>query len=150
MVALLFLACFLSLPKKFRLEGVFNTLNSVHEFWEVYLCGVVGILALTVLSLFGEFATAKNSALIEVISNKCRKGPAAAITLGLAFGYIGSLVPALLVILTSFYGYSFLGFYGIAIAILGMISTFPIQLSLQSLSPLALTASTSVKVANLG
>jgi len=87
---------------------------------------------------------------VESLAGKCRKGPAAAVTLGLAFGYLGSFAPTTIVILTAFYGFEFMGFYGIAVTILGIIATFPIQMALQSLSPLAISASTSVKVANLG
>ena len=105
MTAALYLCCFLSLPSNFKLQNIFYTLNNLHHPWEVYLCALVGSIVLLALSFFGEFATHKDLFPIQFLANKSRRGPAAGITLGLAFGYLASFIPATLVVITAFYGY---------------------------------------------
>jgi K(+)-stimulated pyrophosphate-energized sodium pump len=110
----------------------------------------VGILAYVVLCVFSELVASRKLPFVVSLADKCRKGPAAAVTLGLAFGYIASFAPAIIISLVTFYGYQFLGFYGIALSILGFISTFPIQIALQCLAPIASDAATSSRIASLG
>ena len=86
---------------------------------------------------------------VRKLADKCQKGAAASVTLGLAFGYFSSIAPTIIVALVVFYGFSFLGFYGVALAILGFISTFPVQLALQTLSPISSNAHISSKIASL-
>lgn len=147
---LFFLGTYLSLPDSFKLEGVTMLLNPLHAHWEVYLCALVGVLAYLTLGFFCYQVNSPSLPFIKSLTSKCRKGPAASVTLGIAFGYLASLGPAILVCLVTFYGYEFLGFYGISISILGLLSTFPLQLALQSLSPVASSAAMSVSIAGLG
>lgn len=124
-------------------------LNTIHSGWEAFLCGLVGIVAYVVLGVFSDLVASRRLPFVASLADKCRKGPAAAVTLGLAFGYLASFAPAIIISLVIFYGYQFLGFYGIALSILGFIATFPIQIALQSLAPIASDAATSARIANL-
>lgn len=49
--------------------------------------------------------TNKDLPFVQFLTNKSRRGPAAGITLGLAFGYLSSFIPATFVVLATFYGY---------------------------------------------
>jgi Na+/H+-translocating membrane pyrophosphatase len=105
MAPALYLCCFLSLPSNFKLQNVFSTLFNLHQPWEAYLCTLVGNLSFLAFSFFGFFATNKQYPFVQSLADKCRKGPAAGVTLGLAFGYLGSFIPGTVVILAAFYGF---------------------------------------------
>ena len=147
---LLFFASYLSLPDSFKLLGVNNLLNPQHAYWEVFLCSLVGLVAYLALGLFCYQINSPSLPFLKSLADKCRKGPAASVTLGISFGYLSSLGPALLVCLVTLCGYEFLGFFGIGVSILGLLSTFPIQVALQSLSPIASSAAMSISIAALG
>lgn len=69
----------------------------------------------------------------NALADSCRAGAAASITLGLAFGYFSSLIPTLFFSLAAYFTYNLLGFYGLALATLAILSTTPVHLALQSI-----------------
>lgn len=71
-------------------------------------------------------------------------------TLGLAMGYMSTIVPIVMVVTAGYFANMLLGFYGVALAALGMLSSFPISLALSSLESLSRNTSEIVHMAALG
>lgn len=149
MGGLLYLCVFLSLPSQFQLMGVFGTYSDLHAPWEAYVCGLIGVITSFLLFLCSEVTNSKSMPFVNILAEKCRAGPAASITLGLAFGYFSALIPTLLFSLSAYLSYSMLGFYGVSIAGLGILSSTPIQLALQSIEAISGNALTAGRIANL-
>ena len=149
MAALLYLCLFLSLPTSFKLLGLSATYRELHAPWEGYLCGLIGLLSSLALFLCAEVTISKNMPFVGILADKCRAGAAASITLGLAFGYFSSFVPTLFFCLSAYFSYNLLGFYGVSLCALAMLSTTPIHSALQSTAALASNALTAAKIANL-
>jgi len=64
-------------------------------------------------------------------------GPAPNIILGLALGYMSTVVPILCIAITIFCAFTFADMYGIALAALGMLGCLPIALSIDGYGPIS-------------
>ena len=64
-------------------------------------------------------------------------GPAPNIILGLALGYMSTIIPILALVVTIFFAFSFGDMYGIALSALGMLGCLPIALSIDGYGPIS-------------
>lgn len=96
-----------------------------------------------------EAATHKHLPFLNAFTDKCRAGPAATVTLGLAFGYLALVLPTIVFCLAAFFSYGLLGFYGVSLAALAFLAVTPLQLALQSSGGLAADALAAAGVAGL-
>lgn len=64
-------------------------------------------------------------------------GSAPNIILGLALGYMSTIVPILCLAITIFVSFTFADMYGVALAALGMLGCLPIALAIDGYGPIA-------------
>jgi len=64
-------------------------------------------------------------------------GAAPNIILGLALGYMSTIIPVLCVAVTIYISFTFAGMYGIALAALGMLGCLPIALAIDGYGPIS-------------
>lgn len=64
-------------------------------------------------------------------------GAAPNIILGLALGYMSTIVPILCLAITIFVSFTFADMYGVALAALGMLGCLPIALAIDGYGPIA-------------
>lgn len=64
-------------------------------------------------------------------------GAAPNIILGLALGYMSTIIPILCLAVTIFVSFSFAGMYGIALSALGMLGCLPIALAIDGYGPIS-------------
>jgi len=57
--------------------------------------------------------------------------------LGLALGYLSTSLPVVLIAITAFVSNHFLGYYGVALAALGMLSNLPLSLAIDGYGPIS-------------
>jgi Na+/H+-translocating membrane pyrophosphatase len=55
----------------------------------------------------------------------------------LALGYISTFVPVICIAITAFIASKLLGFYGVAIAALGMLANLPLSLAIDGYGPIS-------------
>jgi Na+/H+-translocating membrane pyrophosphatase len=67
-------------------------------------------------------------------------GAAPNIILGLALGYMSTIIPILLVTSTIFFGQQMSGNYGVTLAAIGMMSTKVISMAINGFGPISDTA----------
>lgn len=67
----------------------------------------------------------------------CRMGAAPNVILGLALGYMSTIVPILLIAVTIWISFSVAGMYGVALAAIGMLGCLPIALAIDGYGPIA-------------
>ena len=70
-------------------------------------------------------------------------------TLGLALGYFSTVVPAIFIAVTAFFSNYFLGYYGIALAALGMLTNLPLSLAIDGYGPISDNAGGIAEMADL-
>lgn len=76
-------------------------------------------------------------------------GAAPNIILGLALGYMSTIIPILCLAVTIFISFTFAGMYGISLAALGMLGCLPIALAIDGYGPISDNAGGIAEMSNL-
>ena len=71
-------------------------------------------------------------------------------TLGLALGYLSTLVPAIFIAVTAYFANVLLGYYGVALAALGMLANLPLSLAIDGYGPISDNAGGIAEMCHLG
>ena len=71
------------------------------------------------------------------MASVCKAGPASNVTLGLALGYLSTVLPVVFIAITAFIANFFMGYYGVALAALGMLSNLPLSLAIDGYGPIS-------------
>jgi inorganic pyrophosphatase len=72
------------------------------------------------------------------------------VTLGLALGYVSTLIPALLIAVAALISNKLMGYYGVSLAALGMLSNLPLSLAIDGYGPISDNAGGIAEMADLG
>ena len=111
---------------------------------------VSGIVAMLALLYITKYYTGPGEKPVVSIARASQTGAGTTLISGLAFGMESTFVSVLVVVGAIFAGYSFLGFYGISLAGMGMLATTGIIMSLDTFGPIADNAQGMVQMASLG
>jgi H+-translocating diphosphatase len=87
---------------------------------------------------------------VRDVANACREGAAINIIYGLALGYLSTIIPILAIAITAFVSLKLLGFYGVALGALGMLSNLPISLAIDGYGPISDNAGGIAEMSELG
>ena len=87
---------------------------------------------------------------VRELAGSCRTGAATNVIYGLALGYLSTIVPVILIALTAFGATKLLGYYGVALSALGMLSNLPIGLAIDGYGPISDNAGGIAEMAELG
>ena len=144
-----YLTAILTFPSSFEIRITGHNITGrgpVHAF----LCSLFGLVSGLIIAYFTEVMTSHTYAPVRGLSKSCISGAAANITLGLALGYFSTVVPAILIAVTAYFANVFLGFYGVALAALGMLSNLPLSLAIDGYGPISDNAGGISEMAELG
>jgi H(+)-translocating pyrophosphatase len=86
---------------------------------------------------------------VKELADSCKTGPATNVIYGLALGYLSTIIPVIVLCLLCFYAHSTLGYYGVALAALGMLSNLPICLAIDGYGPISDNAGGIAEMAEL-
>lgn len=86
---------------------------------------------------------------VQELSDACKMGPATNIIYGLALGYFSTIIPVIVLCLVCYFSHNTLGFYGVSLAALGMLSNLPICLAIDSYGPVSDNAGGIAEMAEL-
>lgn len=136
LIGISILAAELSYPKKFDLRMHGKTIGNntpIHPF----LCTLFGLVSGLIIAAFTEYITSHAYQPVQDLAISCKSGAASNVTLGLALGYFSTIVPAIFIALTAYFSNHFLGFYGVALAALGMLTNLPLSLAIDGYGPIS-------------
>lgn len=87
-------------PKSFKM--VFNTYESdVYGPWAPYVCSILGLVSGMIIAAFTEYVTSHSYKPVRELADSCKAGPASNVTLGLALGYMSTVIPVIFIALTA-------------------------------------------------
>lgn len=115
-------------------------------FWVV----CVGLAAGVLIGLVAEYFTSSQRAPARAVANAARTGSGTNIIAGLALGMMSTGWPIIIIAATILIAHSLAGFYGIAMAVVGMLSTLGITLASDTYGPVADNAAGIAEMAGLG
>lgn len=105
--------------------------------WQLYGCVVIGLWSGLLIGYVTEYFTSNKYAPVIELVESCRMGAAPNIILGLALGYMSTIVPILAIAVTVFFCFHFAGMYGVALGAIGMLGCLPIALTIDGYGPIA-------------
>ena len=117
--------------------------------WWWFGCVVAGLTAGTIIGLATEYYTSYSYKPTQRVSESSQTGAATVIISGIATGMMSTLIPVICVSAAILLAYWFAGFYGVALAGVGLLSTLGITLATDAYGPVADNAGGIAEQANL-
>ena len=105
--------------------------------WTPYVCSITGLISGMIIAAFTEYVTSHAYKPVRELSDSCKAGPASNVTLGLPLGYMSTAVPVIFIAATAFGSNRLMGYYGVSLAALGMLSNLPLSLAIDGYGPIS-------------
>jgi inorganic pyrophosphatase len=118
--------------------------------WHIFLCTASGLWAGLAIGYITEYYTSNRFVPVQDVSKSCETGAATNIISGLALGYKSVIIPCIALAFSSFLSHELAGFYGVAMAALGILSTLSIGLTIDAFGPISDNAGGIAEMCNLG
>jgi H(+)-translocating pyrophosphatase len=131
-----------TLPKTFSIPTQVDSTGATVTFttvtpWRAFACVACGLWSGFIIGWVTEIYTSNAYSPVQELAEACVIGAAPYIILGLALGYMSTIIPILCIGVTIYISFSFAGMYGIALAALGMLGCLPIALSIDGYGPIS-------------
>ena len=149
LVGVLYLAAWMTYPGGFELRLTGATIQSLTPFTP-WICAIIGLVSGMIIAAFTEYVTSHSYGPVRELADTCKAGPASNVTIGLALGYMSTLVPVICIALTAYFANRLLAFYGVAIAALGMLANLPLSLAIDGYGPISDNAGGIAEMAEMG
>lgn len=104
--------------------------------WKIFFAALSGLGVAVLIGMITEYYTARDRKPVREIAEAARTGAGTNIITGMAVGLQSTILPVLVISIAIFISYWLGGFYGIAIAALGMLSITGIILSVDAFGPI--------------
>ena len=115
------------------LLGSLTSMFPLGVFWII----LTGLIAGVIIGTASEIATSYEYKYTKNLAEQAKTGAATIIIGGLGLGMISTIIPTLVIIISMALAYMLGGFYGIALAAVGMLSTLGITLATDAYGPVA-------------
>ena len=115
----------------------------------IFYSAIVGILIALALFAITEYYTAKKYGPVKWIAEASQTGPATNILAGLSIGLRSTWMPVLVISAGILVSFSFAGIYGVAIAVMAMISLTGVIIAMDSYGPITDNAGGIAEMAGL-
>ena len=123
------------LPEKFTFRNGPQIIEC--NQWKAFGCIACGLWSGFIIGWITEIYTSNAYSPVQELAEACHMGAAPNIILGLALGYMSTIIPVLCLAVTIYVSFTFGGMYGIALAALGMLGCLPIALAIDGYGPIA-------------
>lgn len=110
---------------------------------------ILGIVSGVIIGFISEYYTSADYKPVKKLAENCQSGPAITVTDGIAVGMESTAVPVIVLALAVMGAYYVAGFYGIAMAALGMLATTGMVVTVDSYGPIADNAGGIAEMAKL-
>jgi Na+/H+-translocating membrane pyrophosphatase len=149
----IYLAAHLSYPEYYginesRSDGFLNL--EIKKPYHAYLCALFGLVSGMIIGGFTEYMTSHTYGPVRELAGSCRTGAATNVIYGLALGYLSTIIPVICIALTAYGASTLLGYYGVALGALGMLSNLPISLAIDGYGPISDNAGGIAEMAEMG
>ncbi|KAL4475816.1 hypothetical protein ABPG72_011377 [Tetrahymena utriculariae] len=137
-------AAFMNLPNDFY----FN--HDKKHSYQAFICVLIGLWAGLAIGYITEYMTSHSYKPVREVAESCKTGAATNIIYGLALGYLSTIVPIFCIAIAAYVSLKLLGYYGVALAALGMLSNLTIGLAIDGYGPISDNAGGIAEMAEMG
>jgi H(+)-translocating pyrophosphatase len=117
--------------------------------WHIFSCVISGLWSGLAIGFVTEYFTSNRYRPVQELIESTRMGAAPNIILGLALGYMSTIVPIILIAITIWVSFTYAGMYGVALAAIGMLGCLPVALAIDGYGPIADNAGGISEMSNL-
>lgn len=146
----IYLSAYISYPESYLLALPNVAKPVILGAWTPFLCSALGLVSGMVIAAFTEYVTSHSYRPVRELAETCKAGAASNVTLGLALGYMSTVVPVIMIAITAFASSHFMGYYGVSLAALGMLSNLPLSLAIDGYGPISDNAGGIAEMAEMG
>lgn len=128
------------LPAEFKFPnftGGETTAYTTCTPWKAFGCVASGLWSGFIIGWITEVYTSNAYSPVQELAEACVIGAAPNIILGLALGYMSTIVPIICIAATIYISFTFASMYGIALAALGMLGCLSIALAIDGYGPIS-------------
>ena len=131
------------------LKNIYSTTNSEFSGFELYLCGVVGLMITGLIIWVTEYYTGTNFRPVKSVAKSSTTGHGTNVIQGLAVSLEATALPALIIITGILLTNHLAGLFGIAIAVTTMLALAGMVVALDAYGPVTDNAGGIAQMANL-
>lgn len=102
-----------------------------------YICVILGLWSGLIIGYVTEVYTSNSYSPVQDLADACTMGAAPNIILGLALGYMSTVIPIFCLAITIYISFLEADMFGVALAALGMLGCLPIALAIDGYGPIA-------------
>jgi len=146
MTPVLYLLCWAALPYEIASIGGKDHV----KYWQVFICAASGLWCGLIIGYITEYYTSHSWGPVREVAVSCKTGAATNIIYGMALGYKSVVIPAIALAVAAYIAHSMAGYYGVAMAALGILSTLSIGLTIDAYGPICDNAGGIAEMAELG
>jgi K(+)-stimulated pyrophosphate-energized sodium pump len=110
--------------------------NGLYSVINLYYCSLIGLLVTAAVVLITEYYTAKKFSPVKQIAEASTTGHGTNIIQGLAVGMQSTALPVLVIVIAILLANHFAGLYGIALAVMSMLSLTGIIVAIDAFGPI--------------
>ena len=124
--------------------------NGIYNFVNIYLAAFIGIIITAGMVVITEYYTSQKFRPVKEIAKASKTGHGTNIIMGLAMGMESTALPVMLIVVGLLSSFILAGLYGVAIAVMSMLSMAGIIVAIDSFGPITDNAGGIAEMANLG
>lgn len=125
-----------------------NLIITKYKSLGIFWASIIGLASGVLISLFTDYYTISGKP-VDSLIEKTFKGASSNVLSGLSTGFLSIFAPVLIITAAIVSSYYFAGFYGIAIAAVGMLANTGIILAINSYNPISKNADSLAKMSGL-